>query len=191
MREVSGKDLEDYSNFPQLGHTPGRSLLVVAKTGVTRAEDANLRRHHLRVPPARSEVITRRPWMALTALVSFALAVITTDGLAAMVTDRLATTVADRVFRHGPYEHIRDRLWRVKLGTPMESVSRNLLFDPVRVEEGTDHVVWYYDRSPVAAVVPAIVFDKQTARVVALHVDDRRRRLGPCSVGRPPDTPSE
>jgi hypothetical protein len=97
--------------------------------------------------------------LALTALASLALAVIMTDGLADMVTERLATTVVDRVFRHGPHEQIRDRLWRVKLGTPMESVSRNLLFDPVRVEEGTDHVVWYYDRSPVAAVIPAIVFD--------------------------------
>jgi hypothetical protein len=159
-----------------------------------------IRRDRSGINPCRPSVVAlvpverklaRTTKLALTALASLVVAVTMTGGLATMVTDRLATTMADGVFQHGRHEQIPDRLWHVKLGTPMESVSRYLLFDPVRVEEGTDHVVWHYDRSAVAAAVPAIVFDKQTERVVAVHIDDKRWRIGPCYVGRPPDTPSE
>ncbi len=135
--------------------------------------------------------LARTTKLALTGLASLVLAVTMTRGLATMMTDRLATRVADGVFQRGPHEQIPDRLWRVKLGTPMESVSRKLLFEPVRVEEGTDHVVWYYDRNAVSTAVPAIVFDKQTERVVAVYIDDERLRIGPCYVGRPPDAKSE
>jgi hypothetical protein len=67
----------------------------------------------------------------------------------------------------------------------MDEVSVAVPFDPIRTEEHSDtrsgrpEVVWYYDHHPVAAVIPSVVFDKESNRVVAVYVDDVRHRVSP------------
>ena len=38
---------------------------------------------------------------------------------------------------------------------------------------------------PVAAVIPRVVFDKESSRVVAVYVDDARHRVSPAYLGEP------
>lgn len=81
------------------------------------------------------------------------------------------------------YDAIRDQIWQVELGTSMEEVSELLPFEPIRVSEYEDpradagRVVWSYDHQLAAAVIPEIVFDRDSGRVVAVHVDDARYRV--------------
>lgn len=113
------------------------------------------------------------------------LAAVATIGMARLVQ---AAVAIPRVLWGSPHDRIRDELWDVRLGTSMEAVSRNVPFNPTRTHEGIDYVVWSYDHHPVAGVVPAVVFDRDSRRVIAVHVDARRRRLGPCYPhGGPPE----
>lgn len=81
------------------------------------------------------------------------------------------------------YDAIRDQIWQVELGTPMEEVSELLPFEPIRISEyedprsGARRIVWHYDHQLVAAVIPQIVFDRESGRVVAVYVDDARHRV--------------
>ena len=90
---------------------------------------------------------------------------------------------------HGPYAEIRDALWEIELDSSMDEVSVAVPFDPIRTEEQSDtrsgrpEVVWYYEPHPVAAVIPSVVFDKESSRVVAVYVDDTRHRLSPAYLG--------
>ncbi|NNE46163.1 MAG: hypothetical protein HKN37_05840 [Rhodothermales bacterium] len=96
-----------------------------------------------------------------------------------------AAVAVMRAIWDGPYEEIRDSLWRVELGTPMEVVSSTVPFEPIRTEEWTDErtgraiVAWYYDHHPVAAVVPALTFDNESRRVISVAVADGKYRDAP------------
>lgn len=97
----------------------------------------------------------------------------------------LVALVLDKAIHDGPYEEIRDAIWQVELGASMDGVSASVPFDPIRVIElpGTPsrrpEVIWYYDHHPVAAVIPHVVFDKESGRVIAIYVDDVRDRRAP------------
>jgi hypothetical protein len=81
------------------------------------------------------------------------------------------------------YDAIRDQIWQVQLGTSMEEVSEFLPFEPIRVSEyedprsGAHRIVWHYEHQLAAAVIPNIVFDRESGRVVAVYVDDARYRV--------------
>jgi hypothetical protein len=80
------------------------------------------------------------------------------------------------------YDAIRDQIWQVELGASMEEVSELLRFEPIRISEyevpgGARRVIWSYDHQLAAAVIPKIVFDRESGRVVAVHVDDARYRV--------------
>jgi hypothetical protein len=91
----------------------------------------------------------------------------------------------EKAIWHGPYAEIRDGLWQIELDSSMDEVSVAVPFDPIRTEEHSDtrsgrpEVVWYYDHHPVAAVIPSVVFDKESNRVVVVYVDDVRHRVSP------------
>ncbi len=97
----------------------------------------------------------------------------------------LVVVASERAIWHGPYDEIRDALWQIELGISMDEVSGAVPFDPIRTEEhlytrsGRPEVVWYYDHHPVAAVIPSVVFDKASNRVIAVYVDDVRSRTAP------------
>jgi hypothetical protein len=81
------------------------------------------------------------------------------------------------------YDAIRNQIWQVELGSSMEEVSELLPFEPIRVSDyedprsGAGRVVWSYDHQLAAAVLPSIVFDGESRRVVAVYVDDARYRV--------------
>lgn len=95
----------------------------------------------------------------------------------------------ERAIWDGPYEEIRDALWQIELDSSMDEVSVAVPFDPIRTAEHSDtrsgrlEVVWYYDHHPVAAVIPSVVFDKESSRVIAVYVDDVRHRFSPAYPG--------
>jgi hypothetical protein len=95
----------------------------------------------------------------------------------------------EKAIWHGPYDEIRDALWQIELDSSMDEVSVSVPFDPIRTEEHSDtrsgrpEVVWYYEHHPVAAVIPSVVFDKESSRVVAVYVDDTRHRFSPAYLG--------
>jgi hypothetical protein len=95
----------------------------------------------------------------------------------------------EKAIWHGPYDEIRDALWQIELDSSMDEVSVSVPFDPIRTEEHSDtrsgrpEVVWYYEHHPVAAVIPSVVFDKESSSVVAVYVDDTRHRFSPAYLG--------
>jgi hypothetical protein len=97
----------------------------------------------------------------------------------------LVVVAAEKAIWHGPYDEIRDALWQIELGISMDEVSVAVPFDPIRTEEhlytrsGRPEVVWYWDHHPVAAVIPSVVFDKESGLVIAVYVDDVRQRTAP------------
>jgi hypothetical protein len=97
----------------------------------------------------------------------------------------LVALAVEKAIWHDPYDEIRDALWQIELDSSMDEVSVAVPFDPIRTEEHSDtrsgrpEVVWYYDHHPVAAVIPSVVFDKASSRVVAIYVDDVRHRFSP------------
>lgn len=97
----------------------------------------------------------------------------------------LVALAVEKAIWHGPYDEIRDALWQIELDSSMEEVSVAIAFEPIRTEEhldtrfGRPEVVWYYDHHPVAAVIPSVVFDKESSRVIAVYVDDVRHRTAP------------
>ena len=101
----------------------------------------------------------------------------------------LVALAVEKAIWRGPYDEIRDALWQIELDSSMDKVSVAVPFDPIRIEEHSDtrsgrpEVVWYYDHHPVAAVIPSVVFDKVSSRVVAVYVDDTRHRLSPAYLG--------
>jgi len=109
--------------------------------------------------------------------------------LAAAAVLLLVALAVEKAIWHGPYAEIRDALWEIELDSSMDEVSVAVPFDPIRTEEHSDtrsgrpEVVWYYDHHPVAAVIPSVVFDKESSRVVAVYVDDTRDRFSPAYLG--------
>lgn len=105
--------------------------------------------------------------------------------LAAAAVLLLVALAVEKAIWRGPYDEIRDALRQIELDSSMEKVSVAVPFDPIRIEEHSDtrsgrpEVVWYYDHHPVAAVIPSVVFDKASNRVIAVYVDDVRSRTAP------------
>lgn len=101
----------------------------------------------------------------------------------------LVALAVEKAVWNGPYQEIRDALWQVELGRSMDEVAVAVPFEPIRKLEhaytrsGRPEVVWYYDHHPVAAVIPSVVFDKESSRVVAVYVDDVRHRFSPGYLG--------
>ena len=93
------------------------------------------------------------------------------------------------------YTAIRDALWTLPLGISMAEVSQLVDIEPIRRETfqspqtDADVVVWYYDHDPVAAVIPQLTFDKDTGQLIAVVVDDERRRRSPETSKKAGSTP--